>query len=185
MPTGSRGTVNRWDNWPQIFRFARRKFLERVRTAVPGHVVSYDPRTRRARVQPAIDRTLAEDGTSVPRAPLLDVPILWPGGGGWFLTFPLEAGDAVQVIYNERDISAFKRHHAQGAPPSSRVLAGADAAATPTFHPLQDAEEPESTTGVSIQSEDGETAITLEDGHVRIKARRITLEYEGDTISYP
>ena len=44
---------------------------------------------------------------------------------------------------------------------------------------------PASTTGVSIQSPDGDTSIVVEDGHVTINADTITLNHSGGAIEWP
>lgn len=79
-------------------------------TALPGIVQSYDPAAMTVSVQPAI-RAVVEDevGRSAPvTLPLLvDVPVCFPGGGGFTLTFPIRAGDECLVVFAARCIDGW------------------------------------------------------------------------------
>ena len=182
MP-GVASSENRWDNWPQVIRFVCEQILKKVHTAVPGIVDAYNPATRRAIVQPATDITLTDNATRS-RAILLDIPVLWPGGGGWFVHAPLRRGDAVLIVTSERDISAFKQTNQQGPLPTTRVMSEADGVAIPMFTP-PDGDAPAVLDGITLQSGDGSTRITLQDGAVEIVADTITLRYTGGTTTYP
>ena len=166
----------------QVFAYVCDRTLRKVRTAIPGTIVAYDAETRRARVEPAVEMLLT-DNRSMPRAVILDVPVLWPSVGDWLIHFPLAAGDHVLLVFCQRDISGFKALRRRGRLPTDRILDEQDAVALPGFGPTGRT-TPASATGISIQSADGETAITVEDGHVTIKASRITLDYPGGPIDY-
>jgi hypothetical protein len=78
-----------------------------IHTAMPGTVVSYNPATNTVVVQPAIQgmRTRSDGSVHpVTIAQLHDVPVMFPGGGGHQLTFPIAAGDDCLVIFAERSI---------------------------------------------------------------------------------
>lgn len=83
--------------WAEILESFGARLLEGVHTSMPGIVRSYDEATQLAEIQPAI-RWRDKD---IP--PLKDVPIAHPSGGGYALTFPLAAGDAVQLVFEEVD----------------------------------------------------------------------------------
>ncbi len=81
-----------------------------VWTALPGIVQSFDPAAMTVIVQPTIqalwrDPLGNETWQTLPLC--LDVPVLFPGGGGCTITFPLEAGDECLIIFASRCIDAW------------------------------------------------------------------------------
>jgi hypothetical protein len=78
-----------------------------IHTAMPATVVGYNPGTNTVQVQPAIQavQTMA-DGTTKPVTitELHDVPVVFQGGGGHVLTFPVGKGDDCLVVFAERSI---------------------------------------------------------------------------------
>jgi len=82
-----------------------------VHTALPGIIISFDPDTRTATVQPAIQRVFLspESGEQAPTnlPPCVDVPVYFPSGGGFELTFPVAAGDHCLLIFAERCIDSW------------------------------------------------------------------------------
>lgn len=77
--------------------------LKNLHTLLPGIIDSFDPATQTAKVQPAIKRIFTERGAvSLPLC--VDVPVEFPGGGGFFLTFPVQPGDECTLSFSERCI---------------------------------------------------------------------------------
>ncbi|WP_142850930.1 Gp138 family membrane-puncturing spike protein [Telmatospirillum sp. J64-1] len=79
-------------------------------TALPGIVDSYDHAAQTVAVQPAIAGVIEDDeGRRVAAAlPLLvDVPVCFPAGGGFTLTFPVQRGDECIVVFSARCIDAW------------------------------------------------------------------------------
>lgn len=69
-----------------------------LRVSLPGIVQSFDPETCTCTVQPAIA------GQGVDETLLMDVPVIFPRGGGCTITFPVKAGDECLVIFSDRCI---------------------------------------------------------------------------------
>lgn len=81
-----------------------------VWTALPGIIRKVDLAKHTVEVEPAVQaKVSAPDGTtswiSIPM--LVDVPILWPSGGGYTLTFPVLPGDEALVIFASRCIDSW------------------------------------------------------------------------------
>jgi hypothetical protein len=75
--------------------------MKDVHTCLPGIVQSFNPVNQTAEVQPAIQRVFTERGAV--NLPLcVDVPVVFPGGGGFFFTFPISAGDECVLVFSER-----------------------------------------------------------------------------------
>lgn len=79
-------------------------------TALPAIVTAVDYTKFTISAQPALkgsvtDKDAAESETQLPM--LVDVPLLFPNAGGWHLTFPVEVGDEVLIIFACRCIDAW------------------------------------------------------------------------------
>lgn len=81
--------------------------LRDLHTAMPAIIMSYDPQTRTVKAQPAIQR-IFKDGEGISGAinlpPCVDVPVVFQGGGGYEITFPIKEGDECLLIFAERCI---------------------------------------------------------------------------------
>lgn len=79
-------------------------------TAIPGIIQSVDFDAMTCVVQPSITEiTIDRQGNQTPiKLPLLlDVPIVFPSGGGFSVTFPLAEDDEVLVLFSARCIDAW------------------------------------------------------------------------------
>lgn len=77
---------------------------EEVDDCLPARVISYDDATNRAVIQPIVQMGLT-DGSKLSRAKIANIPVYRFGGGGFFMRFPLKAGDLGWLKANDRDIS--------------------------------------------------------------------------------
>jgi hypothetical protein len=90
-----------------IFAAQREAILRDLRVAFPARVEAYDAARQAVRVQPLIrDFYENEEGNlATERLPVIsDVPVLFPSGGGYFLTLPLIAGDVGLVVCTDRSL---------------------------------------------------------------------------------
>lgn len=81
-----------------------------IYTALPGIIESVDLDKNTCVVQPAIQGIfrLKDGAQKVVNLPLcLDVPIVWPRGGGYTLTFPLKKGDEGAILFMSRCFDAW------------------------------------------------------------------------------
>lgn len=84
-------------------RAAVQAALMQVHTAMPGIVKSFDPASQTATVQPALQREYVDLG-AMALPPVPKVPVLFLGGGGNALTFPVAPGDECLLVFSERAI---------------------------------------------------------------------------------
>jgi hypothetical protein len=100
----------RWGDPEEAQRMAQAALQARIWTCLPGTVVSFDASACTVAVQPAIGG-VAFDASGKPGATTLpvlhDVPVVFPGGGGLHLTFPLAAGDEVLLVFACRPIDSW------------------------------------------------------------------------------
>ncbi len=81
--------------------------MTNVHTSFPGVVESYDPKTRRASIQPSLKRRLP-DGSFMAFPVLANVPVIYPGSKKYTIHFPLEKGDEVEVRIGERSTGVWR-----------------------------------------------------------------------------
>lgn len=89
-----------------------------------GRIQRYDPVHQVADVVPQVRHPVPQpDGTYVfEDLPVLpDVPVIFPRMGKWFLAFSVEAGDAVQLLYDSAAPGAWRRQPDSGATGLDRV----------------------------------------------------------------
>lgn len=104
----------RYTDDAETFRIAMQAWQTRMWTALPGVIKQYPaasgtgPMT--ADVQPTINgrvRTITGVFQSIQMPLCLDCPILWQGGGGMTLTFPIQAGNECLIVFSSRCIDAW------------------------------------------------------------------------------
>ena len=72
---------------------------------------------------------------SLPKAVILDVPVLFMAGGGFSVLVPFVPGDAVMLLFSERDIARFKATLETGPPLSEDIMEIQHAVAALAFVP--------------------------------------------------
>ncbi|HCO5811650.1 TPA: hypothetical protein OBN97_002496 [Escherichia coli] len=152
----------------QVLASERRTLNEQLRVAMPGIIQSFDPgdddRPPTCVVQPAI-RYIERDNDgnkSTKDYPLLvDVPVVFPRGGGCTLTFPVKAGDECLVIFADRCIDFWWQSGGIQDPVDERMHDLSDAFCI--VGPQSQAKKIGgiSTSAVELRSDDGETKLSL------------------------
>lgn len=89
-------------SWAALMRRAADERVGQMHTAIPGRVIKYDAATQKAWVQPVVKGTSPVDGSSVKIPQLPSMPVVFPQGGGFSITWPLKPGDTVLVIFSEQ-----------------------------------------------------------------------------------
>lgn len=150
-------------------------------TALPGIVQSFDPVAQTCVVQPSIQgRVATKSGQAsyVNMPLLLDCPVVFPGGGGVTLTFPLKEGDEVLVVFSSRCMDAWWQQGGVQPPLEARMHDLSDGFVIPNVRSQARRLGNVSTTHAQLRSDDGNTYVDLDPtGHaVKIKATSITLD---------
>lgn len=82
--------------------------LRKQHNVMPGVIEQYDPETKTAKISiPIADMSEGDGGKLVQHdwPPLEEVPVCFPGGGGFADFFPLKAGNPCLVVFCDRDIA--------------------------------------------------------------------------------
>lgn len=91
----------------EVFKSKQEEINNQLRVAMPGYITSYDPDAVTCEVQITVKAAkVADDGkvSTEPYPLLVDVPVIFPRGGGCTLTFPVKPGDECLVIFADRCI---------------------------------------------------------------------------------
>jgi len=91
----------------ELINLAIENRLLDVHTALIAKVERYDAEKQLVDVSPVLKRKVQtlEGVWKTEQLPLLcDVPVMFPQAGGYFISFPIQSGDFVQLIFNESDI---------------------------------------------------------------------------------
>lgn len=84
--------------------------ISELHTGLPSRVVAFNPSKGLCSVKPLLMRVVFdEEGNEIEEElPVINnVPIHYPGGGGWFIIFPLKAGNLVYLSFAERSIDTW------------------------------------------------------------------------------
>jgi hypothetical protein len=125
----------------EVLQAALDSFKGQLHVAMPGIVVSYDEAKQKANVQPQvksliIDQDGNEESLSLPELP--SVPVVFPRGGGFFVSFPLQPGDQVLLVICDRELNVWKSKGGDMSPQDPRTHHLADAVAIPGCYPFAD-----------------------------------------------
>jgi len=135
-----------------------------IRVAMPGIIQSYNPATVTCTVLPAIKgNDKGGAGTESVDLPLLvDVPIVFPRGGGCTLTFPVKKGDECLLIFADRCIDFWWQSGGVQEPVDSRQHDLSDAFAI--VGPQSQAQKISnvSASTAQLRSDDGNAVIELD-----------------------
>jgi len=161
----------------EIFRIHGDNIVGRVSKAFPGQVVSYDPATQCADVQPMLKRQLLDDdGNKVYESlPLLPaVPICFPRAGGYCITLPMAAGDFVWVNCSDASMAEWLATGQESEPWDTRKhgLSGAIAypGVYPDTKPLASGDHSARVAGMVIGKDGGDEQIRIQPGVIQLGA---------------
>lgn len=155
----------RWSDNDEALRVAIESAMLNAWTALPGILVSFDADKVTAVVKSAVGGVaLGSDGEASPTdLPLLqDVPVVFPRGGGATLTFPLQPGDEVLVVFSCRPIDSWWQSGGVQRPANARFHDLSDAFAIPG--PMSQARKIGgiSTSAVQLRSDDGAAFVEID-----------------------
>jgi len=126
--------MNAKPSLPTVLNSALVKRMRGVRVALPARVESYDPTTQQITAQPLVlEGYVAEEGErATERLPAIaGVPVVFPGAGGFRVTFPIAVGDTVLLVFASSSIDRWLALGGEVDPADDRRHALSDAIAIP------------------------------------------------------
>lgn len=165
------------------FREAMNLISNLIRVALPCRVVAFDNVRQVVSVQPTITEVVRQHGVktimSLPQ--LDDVPVVQLGGGGFSITFPIQAGDEALVVFGDMCMDAWwqsgginnnqveRRRH-----DLSDGFALVGLRSQPRILPSY------SSNDCQLRSDDGTVAITIGASQIAISGPLLTIHTTGD-----
>lgn len=119
-----------------IIANAMDKRLARVRVALPGRVEAYDSSSGAVEVQPLIQDGEPDPDNNGERATrrlpkLLGVPVMFPGSGSYRITWPVNVGDTVLLVFSSSSLEYWLAVGGEVDPADDRRHDISDAVAIP------------------------------------------------------
>ncbi len=150
--------------------------VKRLRTAMPGRVVSFDPDKQTVVAQP-MTRLVKADGTGVDLPPLGDVPVQFPEAGGFALTFPIEAGDEGVILIADRCIDGWWQSGQPSDPMDFRLHDLSDGMFIPGINSLQNVIPGFDIDAIVIRKFDGSAYFKIDrGGNIEADGTRMTVK---------
>lgn len=109
---------------------AIRSTLNNIHTALPAIITKYDPTGPKAEVKPQIKK-IYTDNTVIALPAIVSVPVVFPRTSRFRLSFPLEEGDGVLLVFSERSLETWLARGEDVAPQDVRKFDLSDAIAIP------------------------------------------------------
>ena len=151
--------------------------IKDLHTSLPGIIVSFNPATQQASIQPAIKRVFIARGaeeqilTPSPLPVLINVPIIFPRGGGFSLTFPVKQGDECLIMFCERSIDNWHQFGGVKSPTARRFHDLSDAVAYVGLSSLPNKIPDFNADDTELKSDNGAVIFTIrEDGTSNLKS---------------
>jgi len=105
-------SASRTPSLAQVLDAVIMRRLSDAHTVLPGRVERYDAAKQVVDVQPLLkSRIVLEDGTLADESfpVLVSLPVVFPGAGGFRITFPVKQGDGVVVVFAEASLDRWQK----------------------------------------------------------------------------
>lgn len=152
---------------------------KKLHTALPAQVVSFNAENQTVTLACLVKQVLVGEKT-VDIPPLVDVPVSFPRGGGFAITFPLQKGDEGMAIFSERCIDGWWQSGRESSPLDYRFHDLSDAMFIPGICSVPKAIQGFFTGGLSLQTLSGDTFIRMTEAGIQIKG---DIQHEGNQTS--
>lgn len=137
--------------------------ISSLHTCLPGRIEKYSREEQKANVKPLIKKQYL-DGSAAELPVISNVPVVFPRTQRAGITFPLEQGDGVLLVFAERALDRWLSSGVDSGPGDSRKFDLSDAIAIPGLF--------------SFKQEN--LAISDEDVEIHNSGQRITIKRNGD-----
>lgn len=152
-----------------------REQLKSVCTSIPGHILDFDPETQLAQVQIGVQR-VDINGVTFEPPPLINSPVLIPGGAKFFIEFEINPGDECLIIFSQRCIDGWNETGGIAVNPILRFHDFDDSITIPGVRSQPNVRSNFQNNGIRLRNEDGSNFIWLKnDGTAEITVDTLTI----------
>ena len=146
-------------------------YVRGLHVAIPATVVEFDSKKQTAKVSIDILEQIGEQNTNI--ATLEDVPFAFPRSGGFVITFPVNVGDKVQLLFQHRSIDKWAIDGTKDQKDLRTHNINDSIASNLIAYPLNSAIEDFDTDSLTIRS-------LSKDIFIKLFAEEIELKYKED-----
>jgi len=150
-------------------KFCINHSLAHVHTAIPGVVESFNGEY--ASVKPSI-KMIYTDGKELELPTILKAPVMFPQTSRGGLTFDIEKGDPVLILFSEKSLEVWLNKGGVCSPGNFRRFDLSDAFVIPGLFSLNNT--PELGSGTVLRN--GSTTIVMSDSQVNINDGNLTVD---------
>lgn len=104
---------------PELYDIIRQAINAGLHVSLPARIESFDAATQTCTCQPLVKDT-TPTGAYVPFPILVGVPVQFPGGSQFAVTFPLQQGDEGLVVFSDVDTGAWADTGSVSTPDTQR-----------------------------------------------------------------
>jgi hypothetical protein len=157
-----------------VILLAVRSELAKVQTSIPGRILTYDREKQRAQIQTSIrgryENPETEELESYLPPPIPNVPVQFPSGGGFSITWPLKKNDDVRLAFCSRSIDEWLTSgSADNEPTDLRRFDLTDAVAIPGIRSFRNSLDGTEDNALVLQHESGIKIRVLDNGRITIE----------------
>lgn len=160
-----------------LFSIAIDGMLLDFRVALPGIIKSYDNSTQTAEVTLMVKRVMEDtrgDFVEESFPPLPDVPVVFPRGGSYGITFPMSVGDNVLVLFCDMSIDQWRAKNRESAPEDLRMHDSNAPVCIPGLYATGQEFQSANATSLVMGKDDGIKAYFKADGILHVGAENAT-----------
>lgn len=161
-----------------VLSLVGRKMMMEVDDMLPAKVIKWDAVTNRAQIEILYQVTMTSGDMHQLSAPA-EVPVQFPGGGGFMLVFPLKEGSLGWIKATDRDMSLFLQSYDAQPGNTPRIHCFEDGVFIPD---VMHAFTMSNGNGISLQTTDGANAVTITASSAIMKVGAATLTLTADKL---
>ena len=128
--------ANQIPSWSEIIGNAIEDRLFGLNTCMPGEVTSFNKLKNTCDVKPGFKKKYVQEDEAVELPEIKNVPIVYLGGGSASISFPLNSGDPVLLLFSQRSLEKWKDTGRIDDPNDPRIGSLSDAICIPGLRPL-------------------------------------------------
>jgi hypothetical protein len=172
-------------NLTDTLKAVHRELMKDVGTSIPGNIIAFDPDVQLAQVQIGIER-IDVNGKRYTPPPLIECPVLVPGGKQFIIEHQIDSGDECLIIFSQRCIDGWVNNGGVANNPILRYHSFDDAMVIVGLRSQPGKVTGHANNGVRMRNEAGDKYIWLKnDGTAEITVDTLkingNIEHDGNT----
>jgi hypothetical protein len=173
------------DEYAHLLDVLEARIMGNMHVGFAASVTRYDAAKQLVDVQPLVADYFQADGEDVEQvySPVLpNLPVLFPAGGGYRVTFPIQVGDVVEVLIQDRSHDAWQDQGGRQTPVDLRRHHLSDAVAIPGLHDNKHPWAGAATDHMTL-GKDGGPLLRLKNSTIELGSTATQSAVQGDALA--